>query len=164
MHSPVSFRHANLLNFLDRLLAAHVEARGLGRVYREVVAVRLSSRNVYLPDLAFFNVEQVARLADTHAPFAPAFVTEVLSPWTADRDTGPKFAAYEEHGVQEYWILDPDRLAHRFYRREGELLVEFAAGADRIEASTVPGFWVRRRWLDPQQLPRVADCLRELAG
>ncbi len=162
MHSPVNFRHANLLNFLDRLLAAFIEKRRLGRLYREVVAVRLSSRNVFLPDLAYFTNEQVPRLAETHAAFAPTWVAEALSPWTAERDTGPKFAAYEEHGVQEYWILDPDRLEHRFYRREGELLVEFAEGEAVIRAQTIPGFWVRRDWLNPEQLPAVSACLDDL--
>jgi Uma2 family endonuclease len=165
MHSPVNLRHADLLNFLDRLLAGYIEAKALGRLYREVVAVRLSSRNVFLPDLAYFTPEQVPHLKPTHAPFAPTFVVEALSPYTGDRDLGPKFAAYEEHGVQEYWVLDPDSLAHRFFRREGELLVEFAQQEEVIAAQTVPGFWVRRGWLNPDQLPAVAPCLAEvLAG
>src|SRR5437588_5519614 len=105
MHSPVNFKHANLLNFVHLLLGMYVEKRKLGRVYREVVAVRLSTRNVFLPDLCFFTNEQVLRLAPAHAQFAPSLVVEALSPWSADRDVGPKFAAYEEHGVQEYWVL-----------------------------------------------------------
>ena len=95
MHSAVNLRHADLFNFLDCLMRCYVEERGLGKLYREVVAVRLSSRNVFLPDLAFFTNEQVPRLLDTHAPFAPAFVLEALSPRTSDRDLGPKFAAYD---------------------------------------------------------------------
>ncbi len=162
MHSPVNFRHANLLNFLDRLLAAYVEQKNLGKLYHEVVAVRLSSRNVFLPDLCFFTNDQVGRLAEAHAPFAPTFVVEALSPYSAERDTGPKFAAYEEHGVLEYWILDPDHLAHRFYRREGELLVEFGAGEERISARTIPDFWIHRNWLNPGQLPEVSRCLAEI--
>lgn len=162
MHSPVNFKHARLINFLHVLLALYVERKRLGEVYREVVAVRLGSRNVFLPDLCFFTREQVARLAPAHAPFAPTWVAEALSPWTADLDTGPKFAAYEEHGVQEYWVLDPEHLGHRFYRREGEFLVEFAQGAERIEAQTIPGFWVKRVWLDPEHLPGVEGCLREI--
>ncbi|MGI8437303.1 MAG: hypothetical protein ACR2NX_10425 [Chthoniobacterales bacterium] len=52
MHSSVALVHADLLNFLDRLLASYLERAGLGgRLYREVVAVRLSTRNVFLPDL-----------------------------------------------------------------------------------------------------------------
>lgn len=54
MHSPVSLRHARLLNFVDSLLRIHVERFDPGTVFREVVAVRLSSRNVFLLDLAFY--------------------------------------------------------------------------------------------------------------
>jgi Uma2 family endonuclease len=162
MHSPVNLRHARLLNFLHCLLSLYVEQRKLGEVHREVFAVRLASRQVFLPDVCYFTHEQVPRLEPTFAPFAPTLVVEAISPATADMDTGPKFAAYEEHGVQEYWILDPERLAHRFYRREGELLVEFAAGSGRIVAQTVPGFWLNRAWLDPEKLPEVNRCLSEI--
>ena len=162
MHSPVNLKHADLMNFVDRLLAAYIEAKSLGRLYREVVAVRLSVREVFLPDLAFFTNEQVARLLPSHAPFAPTLAVEALSAATADRDVGPKFAAYDAHGVKEYWVLDPDHLAHRFYRREGELLVEFAAGEPVIRAQTVPGFWLNRSWLNPEKLPPVRECLEEI--
>lgn len=161
-HSPVNLRHADLLNFVDRLLAAYIEAHKLGRLYREVVAVRLSPRLVFLPDLAFFTNEQAARLASTHAPFAPTLVIEALSPRTAHLDSGPKFIAYEEHGVAEYWILDPDHLAHQFYRRESEMLVPFAEEDDVIRSQTVKGFWLKRAWLNPQKLPPVRVALAEL--
>src|SRR5213082_3502761 len=62
MHSPVNLRHADLLNFLDHLIRSYIEDKKLGRLYREVVAVRLSVRQVYLPDLAFFTREQVRLL------------------------------------------------------------------------------------------------------
>ena len=159
MHSPVSIRHADLLNFLDRLMGAYVDRRRLGFLYREVVAVRLSSRNVFLPDLAFYRADRKAQLRESHVEGGPDLVVEVLSPRTADRDVGPKFAEYEQHGVNEYWVLDPETLAHRFYRREGELLVEYAVGADRIASNSVPGFYVMRQWLDPAHLPSIADTL-----
>lgn len=159
MHSPVNLRHARLVNFLERLLAAHIEELDLGELHRETVAVRLGVRETFLPDLAFFPRSQVGRLLETHAPLCPAFVAEALSPGTAERDRGPKFAAYELHGLQEYWLLDPQRLEHRFYRRAGEMLEEFAAGEPRIASVAVPGFWVERAWLDPVRPPKVAPCL-----
>lgn len=162
MHSPVNLRHADLLNFVDQLLRNFIEERKLGRLYREVVAVKLSSRNVFLPDLAFFRNDQLSVLRETYAASAPALVVEALSPRTAERDVGPKFAEYEQHGVDEYWILDPQTLAHRFYRREGEVLVEFASGEETIRSRTVQDFWFRREWLDPDRLPPTAPCLAEV--
>ena len=162
MHSPVSIRHAKALNFLDRLLGTYVDEHGLGQLFREEVAVRLSSRNVYLPDMAFYRAEREDRIHESHVEGAPDLVVEALSPRTADRDVGVKFAEYEQHGVTEYWVLDPETLAHRFYRRDGELLVEYAAGAARIESRMVPGFFVLREWLDPERTPSILESIARI--
>ncbi len=162
MHSPVNLRHARLINFADALLRAYLEEEDLGELHRETVAVRLSLRETFMPDLAYFTKAQAARLPETHAPFAPTFVLEALSPATAKNDTGRKFAAYESHGVQEYWILDPQKLEHRFYRRSGDMLEEFGAREERIDSTSIPGFWIKRSWLDPANLPKVSECLKLL--
>ena len=39
---------------------------------------------------------------------APDMIVEVLSPSTNKRDFNDKFNLYEEHGVKEYWIVNPD--------------------------------------------------------
>lgn len=162
MHSPANLRHADLISFVDHLLRSFLEEEPQGKLYRECVAVRFSVREMFMPDLAFFTKAQAARLNPAYAPFAPTFVLEALSPATAAVDTGQKFAAYELHGVKEYWILDPDELDHHFYRREGEMLVEFAAAEDLIPSFSIPGFWVKRAWLNPAKLPKVSECLREI--
>ncbi len=158
-HSRVSIRHATLLNFVDALLRLFIDRHNLGMLYREVVAVRLSGRNVFLPDLAFYRADREEAIRPTHIVGAPDLVVEVLSPRTADRDIGPKFAEYEQHGVREYWILDPETLAHRFYRLQGEELVEYADGAEEIDSTVIPGFLLKREWLDPSALPRIDNAI-----
>jgi len=106
----------------------------------------------------------VAQFQPTHIPVAPVFALEAISPSSVDRDTGAKFAVYEVHGVQEYWILDPEQLEHRFFRREGELLMEFAEGEEIIRAESIPGFFVKRGWLDPERLPSVAAARAEIGN
>ena len=162
MHSPVSIRHARLTNFVDSLLRQYVERESLGELFREVVAVKLGPRNVFLPDLAFYSNARLHLARETFLDGAPDLVVEVLSPTTGERDVGVKFAEYEQHGVAEYWILDPETLAHRFYAREGELLVEFAHNEPLIASRAIPGLNVQRSWLDPERLPRVAECLAKL--
>lgn len=159
MHSPVSIGHADLLNFVDRLLARYIEDHDLGYLYREVVAVRLGSRNVFLPDLSFYRKERSGVIHDTYLDGAPDLVIEALSPRTAHRDVGSKFAEYEEHGVGEYWVLDPHTHAHRFYRRDGEILVEYGSEADRIESNVVSGFFLIRDWLHPDRRPATREAL-----
>ncbi len=162
MHSPVSTRHARLASFLERLLGQYIEEHDLGTLYREVVAVRLSGRNVFLPDLSFYAAGRVDADRGTYLLGAPDLVVEILSPRTADRDVGPKFAEYEQHGVREYWVLDPETLAHRFYHLEGEELVEFAHGEAAIASFVIPGFVLQRGWLDPDALPKVSEALNRL--
>ena len=163
MHSPVSLRHAQLLKFVDHLVRSFVEERALGQLFREVVAVRLSSRNVFLPDLAFYRSDRTNLLRETMIDGAPDLAVEVLSPGTADRDVGVKFVEYEQHGVDEYWVLDPETQAHRIYAREGDLFVEFAHSESAIASRVVPGLVLQREWLNPDQLPSVRNCLDSMA-
>ena len=163
MHSPVSLRHAHLLNFVDRLLASYIEEKRLGSLFRENVAVRLDERNVFMPDLCFFTNEQVSHLAPNFAPLAPTLAVEVLSPSSMDRDERTKFIAYEAHGVVEYWILDPERQMHQFYRRVGKVFKPFNdAKTDLVESVAVPGFFLRRFWLNSWPQPPVKDCLADI--
>ena len=49
---------------------------------------------------------------------APDWVLEVLSPSTSWRDQTEKRALYEQHGVKEYWIVNPDTLDITIFRLE----------------------------------------------
>lgn len=126
------------------------------------MAVKLSARNVFLSDLAFYRSERRQLVRETFVDGVPDLVVEALSPTTGERDVSVKFVEYEQHGVGEYWVLDPETLAHRFYAREGELLVEFARGESPIPSRTIRGFHRLRDWLDPTRLPAVGECLRTL--
>lgn len=47
------------------------------------------------------------KLDDKGACGAPDLIVEVLSPATATKDLKEKLLLYQEHGVQEYWIVNP---------------------------------------------------------
>ncbi|MEW6303397.1 MAG: Uma2 family endonuclease [Verrucomicrobiota bacterium] len=161
-HTPSRLTHARLVSFLDHLLALYLARQKSGsEVYRGSFPVRLSLRDMFMPDLAYYTKRQTGMFVMTHAP-APTMVVEVLSDLSYYNDTSRKFVAYELHGVEEYWVLDPDQLKHRFYRRRGEELVEFATGQARIDAWSIPGFWVKRSWLNPDKLPSETSALEEI--
>ncbi|MBF0510214.1 MAG: Uma2 family endonuclease, partial [Deltaproteobacteria bacterium] len=60
---------------------------------------------VVQPDLVI--VCDRSKLDERGCRRAPDLVVEILSPSTADRDQGVKLDLYEQHGVKEYWIIDP---------------------------------------------------------
>jgi hypothetical protein len=78
---------------------------------------------------------------------APAFVLEVLSPESRQRDTIVKRRAYEGMGVEEYLLFDPmgGLLTPRLqgYRREGDRLVEWGRDEEGRLWSEVLGAWLR---------------------
>ena len=53
---------------------------------------------------------------------APQVVFEILSPGNRFTEMVNKFDFYESHGVEEYYVYDPDENSLVVYRRRGEVL------------------------------------------
>ena len=53
---------------------------------------------------------------------APQVVFEVLSPGNRAGEMQRKLKLYEQHGVEEYYVLDPDFERHKGYERVGDKL------------------------------------------
>ena len=60
---------------------------------------------------------------------APQVVFEILSPGNRAGEMERKFQFYERHGVEEYYIYDPDRGDLVGWRRAGAILEEIPAMA-----------------------------------
>ena len=90
-------------------LHRHFDQTGLGEVLHAPVAVALSQSDVVEPDLVVVLAEHASRVRRERVEGAPDLVVEILSPSTAYRDRGLKFDLYQKAGVNEYWIVDPER-------------------------------------------------------
>lgn len=71
---------------------------------------------VLQPDLLI--VCDPARITSRYLRGAPEFVLEILSPTTARHDQVRKLRLYEQHGVQEFWTLDPDTRVLMVYTQD----------------------------------------------
>lgn len=123
----------------------HVTLGGnAGRVYTSPIDVVLSEFDVVEPDLVFLAEADLARIRDTHIDGPPNLVVEVLSPSTRKYDEITKRNLYERHGVDEYWVVDPDLEQVKIYRRQGGSFapkIELTVGAgDVLATELVPGF------------------------
>ena len=100
--------HQYILIKLVAKVETFVDERNLGTVYCAPFDVVLSDTNVVQPDLLFISNERAQIITPDNIQGAPDLVVEILSPATAERDRSVKFELYAEHGVHEYWIVDPD--------------------------------------------------------
>jgi Uma2 family endonuclease len=78
-----------------------------GEVFIAPVSVKLDDANYYQPDVLWVAADSACEVADDGVIGAPDLVVEVLSPGTAQYDRGIKFQQYQQHGVREYWIVEP---------------------------------------------------------
>ena len=143
MHSPVRLRHNVSGKHLLVLMDAFVTTRGLGYVGYEKIMVSLT-RNDYEPDICYFGPAKAATFTLDQMRFpAPDLVVEVISKSTEHNDRGVKFEDYAAHGVQEYWIVDPDAETLEQYRlAEGDesyqLVIKAMTG--QVRSAAIPGF------------------------
>jgi Uma2 family endonuclease len=102
--------------------------------------VHLDDENVVQPDVFWVSgADSLCKLGDDgYWHGAPDLVVEVLSPSTALRDHGVKFALYERFGTREYWLIDPEGEFVEVFHREGEMFRRFGVfGRDEAFALSV---------------------------
>ena len=105
--APLIDHQYALINLIIAI-GAFVKKHKLGKVYSAPFDVVLSDTNVVQPDLLFVSTARQHSITPENIQGAPDLVVEILSPSTAERDRTVKSDLYAQHGVHEYWIVDPD--------------------------------------------------------
>jgi Uma2 family endonuclease len=159
--SPAGYRHQDIANFLVSVLRAFAEAHQLGSVLSAPFQMKLE-RSGREPDLLFVAREHLDRLKETYLDGPADLVVEIVSPESLGRDRGEKFYEYEQAGIPEYWLIDPQREQAEFYqldeRGRYRLIWPDAGGVYR--SKVLEGFWLRVDWL--WHPPRVLEAFKEL--
>ena len=128
-------------------LSAFVRERKLGRVLAAPVGVILPAgiATPVQPDVMFFRKGNEPRWGTSNYEGVPDLIAEVLSPRTRRRDRTTKKDAYQDAGVPEYWLVDPDARTVVIYVLEKGRYTELVRGGagDEVWSSVVPGFRVR---------------------
>jgi Uma2 family endonuclease len=161
MYSPAGDQHQDICGFLGAILRAFVETHQLGVVRVAPFQMRLA-RSGREPDVVFLAREHLQRLKKTYVDGPADLVVEILSPESAMRDRGQKFYEYEEAGIPEYWLIDPDRERVEFYQLDTH--GRYAAVAPDAEgiyrSQALPDFWLDVDWL--WQLPSLISTQQML--
>ena len=100
-------RHQSIVGHLHVALYEFINSNGLGRVRLAPLDVFLTEHDVAQPDMLFVSNSRIDIIAEGKVQGAPDLVVEILSPSTQRYDRGYKQTLYAQHGVQEYWLVDP---------------------------------------------------------
>jgi Uma2 family endonuclease len=101
--------HQNAIGEIFAYLREQIKLKHLGRVIVAPFDVVLSSRDVVQPDVLVVLNEHLDRLQAKHLEGAPDLVVEVYSPSSRLYDRVVKHTLYEQAGVPEYWLVDPEK-------------------------------------------------------
>lgn len=160
----VSLAHQRLVTFLTRMLSDWVESQNAGEVFSEPFQMKTSSELPgRSPDLFFVATKRLAKLKKHYYDGPAELVIEVISPESRSRDRGEKFYEYEQGGVKEYWLIDPQRQQAEFYQRSKKGIYQMIQpnAQGRYESAVLKGFWLRVDWLWQEPLPPLMKILKE---
>jgi Uma2 family endonuclease len=107
MSPTPSFFHQEVAFRFHRALHDWVAAHKLGKAIGAPIDMVLSPHRAVQPDVAFIPQARLAIIQ--RVIMGPAdLVAEIVSLQGRSRDRIEKRDLYEQHGVKEYWIIDPE--------------------------------------------------------
>ena len=162
--APASDPHQMLVSFFDNVLTLYTAKHDLGVIRVAPFQVRMA-RSSREPDLIFVAKANVSRIKRTYLDGAPDVVIEILSPSTRHIDRGEKYYEYEEAGVREYWMIDPDRQRAEFHRlSHADNFEPVALERGVFESETLPGLRLEVDWLWNAPLANIHAIVREMGA
>jgi Uma2 family endonuclease len=160
--SPASQRHQKLATLLASLLLAFAETYHLGLVMAAPFQMKLGPEAAGRePDILFVSKANSERLKKNRLDGPADLVVEIISPESRARDRGEKFYEYEQGGVTEYWLIDPDREQAEFYRLDDRGIYQLVPLQEGLfQSEVLPGLRLEAAWLWQEPLPPLLSILK----
>lgn len=116
-HQVVLMKICNVLfNFLEK--------KKTGELRIAPYDVHFSKQNIFQPDIIFIANDNLKHIESKGFTGTPDLVIEILSPGTPQNDLGEKKDVYEQYGVKEYYVVDPESKIVRSFILKGKSFTE----------------------------------------
>ena len=109
-------KHQRISGNLSAAIHHHCQYTKQGRVFAAPIDVVFTETDVVQPDLLYIAKDQDHIITRENIQGSPDLIVEILSDSTRRRDERLKRNLYEQHGVKEYWIVDPELDSVKLYR------------------------------------------------
>jgi Uma2 family endonuclease len=139
--------HQRISRNLEFVLHSYATKHSLGEVFDAPMDVVFSMTTVVQPDIVFVSAERSHIITKKNIIAAPDLVIEILSESSETTDRTTKKKLYEQHGVKEYWIVDPISQTVEQYVLSGTTyrLIAKAARTDSLTVHSMQGLSVELR-------------------
>ncbi|GMT50188.1 MAG: restriction endonuclease [bacterium] len=118
--------HQRISSRLNDLITGFLKIHPLGELFYAPLDVELNDLNIFQPDLFFVSNNHLEIITEKRVVGAPDLIIEILSKSTKKLDLTTKYTVYEQSGVLEYWIVDPDEKRFSFYQSKDHKYYEVA--------------------------------------
>ena len=142
MEAP-TWTHQDLLMSLAVEIALYIKNnKGKCRVLPAPfgVYIKKDNRNYVEPDVSVICDMEKRREKGCHG--APDWVIEVVSPSSRKMDYERKTVLYQDAGVREYWIVDPEKQTVTVYAFERDAEAVSYSFSDRVKAGIYEDLWI----------------------
>lgn len=158
---PNNQRHQLVMGFLYILLSAYLGFTKLGKVFLDGYQMQLDDEKTpRQPDLLVVLEKHYSRLEKTRVNGAADLVIEIISPATGKADRGEKFYEYQNGGVPEYWIIDPETEEVLIYvLDEKGLYKRDTETSSKIVSHILPRFILDAKILWQESLPELPEAV-----
>jgi Uma2 family endonuclease len=161
--SPITGLHDQLVAFLRALTQLFLDAHPVGELRGDPFQMKtgpdLPGR---APDVIFIANEHMARLHRTFLEGPADIAVEVISQESIHRDREVKIGEYQQGGVREYWLIDPENRRAEFFQLTADGSYQSMPVAEGVFRSQVlAGFWLKVDWLWQKPLPGLLSIARE---
>ncbi len=143
MSPTPSFYHQEVAFRMCRWLYDWVTVRKLGKVITAPIDMVLSAHRATQPDVAF--IAQARLHIIERVIMGPVdLAVEIISSGSRNRDRIEKRDLYEQHGIKEYWIVDPEsETVDALFLENFRYVLVISSEPGEIAASRLlPGFQV----------------------
>jgi len=141
MSAPTT-QHQAILGVLFNRIFNYLEGKSC-KVFSSPLDVRLfyaedgSDDTVVQPDIVV--ICDKIKIGPEGCRGAPDLVVEILSPSNTAIEMERKLKLYQEAGVREYWVIDPENNGLTVYVFQKDVIVKTYKNTDTVEVAILPG-------------------------
>ena len=144
VEKPMGFYESVLAVAISDALRSYLKTRPLGIVAGEAGMLRISGRQIRIPDVSFIRWQRLPQGRDPIPAVSPDLAVEVLSESNTEAEIRNKLQEYFAGGTQLAWIIDlPSRSARIYPAPDQYRMVDETGSLDG--ANVLPGFQLHLR-------------------